>query len=316
MNIKMFFSAVSLGCFVALTGCSSLPRNTSGNLYTFPKGSYDEPRRFEHSDESVDENDLAEAVKEFPIEEISLPDGSTVSKYSAVSGNENSLCFDFGFYKIAAPVFGTSFDNSDIIKYDADGKPRSTLDFSELSKEFKTDCRKVVKGDVPENGLVVDHACCWISASGELVGNNVFFKGQITLSGYLTYEYHPSHANDPSNGTLWFIPDTTRNSVPTYYGNEKAVYHFWGDYESNKPFLLYSDSCPWELGNTKSEKYSEFNLENIFSGKSYAAVSVTVKDPIFGWQGNGFVLDNEFFGERFLFGKCASGTIVDIYCIE
>lgn len=68
------------------------------------------------------------------------------------------------------------------------------------------------------------------------------------------------------------------------------------------------------LGNTKSGKYAEFDLEGIFDGKSYAAVNVTIKDPVLGNQGDGYLWDTGvgYFGEAQLFNKCASGTIVDI----
>lgn len=279
MNFRKALSTLTAVCITVLTGCAKI----SDDLYPFPKGSYDEPEPFEHTDEHIAGDELAAAVDAFPIEKLTAPDGSTVSKYDAARGGERSLGFDFGFYKIAAPIFGTSFDDPDIIEYDDSGSLRYTIDLTELANDVKTDCRKAVKGDVLENGLVVDHACCGVGIDGKFGNIYVFLKGEVTLSGYLAYEFHPNHEQSDSNGTLWFIPDTTNGDVPTYYNLfGSSVCGYWGDPKSKNPYFLYSDSCPWMLGNTKSEKYAEFDLEEIFDGKSYVAVNVTIKESHFG----------------------------------
>lgn len=255
-----------------------------GYLYPFPKGSYDEPKPFEHTHEE----DPAD-IDAFPLDEAVLPDGSTVSKYDAIYGNENVLAFDFGFYEIAPPVSGTSFDDPDIIKYDDDGKPEFNIDPSEFIGEHETDLRKVAKGDVLENGLIVDHACCYIRADGEFQNGYILFKGEITLTGYLAYEFHPERQPSETNGALWFIPDTSSGNVPTcYYPPHSPASVYRGDWMSKDPYVLYSGSIPWKLGNTKSKQYAEFDLETLFDGKSYTAVNVTVRDPIFGEQYGGY----------------------------
>ena len=318
MKFKKILSVLTVICVFTLSGCASWFTKVShdpADLYPFPTGSYDEPKPYVLSHDYATAEELAAAVEAFPIENILLPDGSTVSKYDAVSGGECCwLSFDFGFYEIAPPNFGTSFENPDIIKTGDDGKP-----YCEFNLErFEMDFRKTVKGDVLENGLVVDHACCGIYGDGEFYSNYVFLKGEVTLSGYLAYEFHPAHWLSEANGSLWFMPDTTNGDVPSYCDPNQSTssfWRYWGDYESNKPYVLYSGSCPWMLGNTKDEKYAPFDLQSLFNGKSYVAVSVTVKDPILGYQGSGYLWDNNgigYFGEMQLFGKYASGTIVDI----
>lgn len=316
MKIKLFLSALTMVGIMACTGCARKPIPYT---YPFPTGSYDEPKRFDVAANvyprglDVSENEISKAIEIFPIEEISLPDGGTVSKYDAIGGNEHTpLYFDFAFYRIASPIYRTSFDNPDLIKYDEEGDPRIASKLSDSSNDINNDCIKVVKGSVLENGLVVDEAICCFNDRGELRGNYVVFKGEITLSGYLAYEYHPNHWRYSGNGTLWFMPDTTKADVPTYYTPGISVY--WGDYKSENPYLIYLDGDPWQLGNTRSGKYTEFDLETLFGGKSYVPVTVTIKDPILGNQFGGYACDTEdvYFGECISFGEYASGTIVGI----
>lgn len=229
MNFKKLLSVVLLSSIFVVSGCASWIDTPALDVsYPFPKGSYDEPESYERIDKFVTEEELASAIEMFPIEEIPMPNGSVVSKYDAISGNDLGLSFDFGFYKIASPVFGTSFENPDIIKYDDNGEPSVAINLLELSNAYSMDCRRAIEGDVLENGLVVDHACCNINKDGKL-GTEVCLRGEVTLSGYLAYEFHPGHEKDPSNGTLWFIPDTTKVSVPTYFDpSHQYAYYYWG----------------------------------------------------------------------------------------
>lgn len=313
MKFSKRFFVLAAGAALTLTGC--LPADTENIAYPFPKGSYDEPTSAEHEHDRFSAEEIAAAVEGFPIENIVRPDGETVLKSEAVGGNSSYLEFDFGFYEAAPPVFGTSFNNHDLIRYDSNGNPALAVNLSELRGDYGSDCKKVSEGDVLENGLVVNHACSSVNERGEW-DTWVSFSGEITLSGYLTYEYHPTHSSDPSNGTLWFIPDTTKSAVSTYINpaKEPPLFIFWGDYMSKKPYLLYSGSHQWRLGNTKSEKYSGHNLEDVFDGKSYAYVTLTVKDPILAPQGGGCLVDTEqaYFGEYKWFETYVTGTITDI----
>lgn len=313
MKFSKRFFVLAAGVALTLTGC--LPADTENIAYPFPKGSYDEPTSAEHEHGSYSPAEIAAAVEGFPTENIVCPDGETVLKSEAVGGNSSYLEFDFGFYETAPAVFGASFDKPDMIKFNSDGKPEIAANLSELRGDYGFDCKKVREGDVLENGLVVSHACSGVNERGEW-NTWVSFSGEITLSGYLTYEYHPTHSSDPSNGTLWFIPDTTKSAVPTYINpaKEPPLFTFWGDYMSKNPYLLYSGSRQWRLGNTKSEKYSGLNLEAVFDGKSYAYVTLTVKDPILAPQGGGCLVDTEqaYFGEYKWFETYATGSIVDI----
>lgn len=316
MKIRRLLSVFILVGIMACTGCARKPIPYT---YPFPKGSYDEPKRFDAAanvyprELDVSEEAIAKAIEMFPVEEISLPDGGTVSKYDAIGGNEHTpLYFDFAFYRAASPVYVTSFDDPDIIEYDENGAPQGAAKLSDIRKEINSVCRRVVKGDVLENGLTVDEAICFFNDRGELSGNYVFFKGEITLSGYLAYEYHPNHWSYPGNGTLWFMPDATKADVPVCYPSGAGIY--WGDYKSENPYLIYFDGDPWQLGSTKSGKYAEFGLEELFGGKSYVAVTVTIKDPILGNQFGGYAWDmgHVYFGEYKLFEEYASGIIADI----
>lgn len=313
MKFSKRFFVLAAGVALTLTGC--LPADTENIAYPLPKGSYDEPTSAEHEHGSYSSAEIAAAVEGFPTENIVRPDGETVPKSEAVGGNSSYLEFDFGFYETAPAVFGASFDKPDMIKFNSDGKPEIAANLSELRGDYGFDCKKVREGDVLENGLVVSHACSGVNERGEW-NTWVSFSGEITLSGYLTYEYHPTHSSDPSNGTLWFIPDTTKSAVPTYINpaKEPPLFTFWGDYMSKNPYLLYSGSRQWRLGNTKSEKYSGLNLEAVFDGKSCAYVTLTVKDPILAPQGGGCLVDTEqaYFGEYKWFETYATGLIVGI----
>lgn len=317
MKFKYFLSILLLISITALSGCRSIifaaiPENS----YPFPKGSYIEPEPFEIRDKNVTAEELAAAIEAFPIGEIALPDGSVVSKYEAAGGGDSWLRFDFGFYRIAAPVFGTSFDAPDMIKYDDNGRYSSAVDLRELSGGYGTNCKRVIAGDVLENGLTAAHACCTINKYGEL-STEVLFSGEITLSGYLVYEYHPDFDTN-SNGTLWLIPDTTNSDVPAYCDNDPRHQYgdqYWGDPMSKDRYLLYSDSCLWRLGNTKSDKYEKLDLEGIFDGKSYAAVTVTIKDPVFARKGAGYPMkstDTGIMEPYYMLETCVTGEIVQL----
>ncbi len=220
-------------------------------------------------------SELKAAIEKFPLDTITLPDGSSVSKYDAISANGPDLVFDFAFYRNASPIYKTTLDDPDLIRYE-DGFWQPAVDLDSLDKEIDASYKKASKGDVLENGLSVRDAKCQINDRGGIL-NDIFFDGSITVPGMINYL--PEEQAYISAGTLYFRPDTTKALIPKPYSSKIRVGQYWDGYgngEDDPPFYMYYDGPAWVLGSINDSKYDKYDLKSAFGDKTTIPATVTV----------------------------------------
>lgn len=224
----------------------------------------------------LSESELKTAIERFPIDNISLPDGNIVSKYDAISADTNVLIFDFAIYRYASPIFKTTSDDPNLIKF-TDGFWETVVDISNLDKQINVSYKKAVKGDVLENGLKVSGAICRIDTNGNIVRSNMNLSGSITVSGILNYL--PEEDLYRSKGTLYFRPDSTKTKIPMLYSSRDMIYQFWDGYsngEDNPPFYMYFDGVVCTLGSIYDRQYDKYDLKETFGDETTIAARLTV----------------------------------------
>ncbi len=240
-------------------------------------------------------SELKAAIEKFPLDTITLPDGSSVSKYDAISANGPVLVFDFAFYRNASPIYKTTLDDPGLIRYE-DGLWQPAVDLDSLDKEIDASYKKASKGDVLENGLSVRDAKCQINDRGGISMNDIFFDGSITVPGMINYL--PEEQMYISAGTLYFRPDTTKALIPVPYSSREMVYHCWDGYgngEDDPPFFMYFDGPAWVLGSINDSKYDKYDLKSAFGDKTTIPATVTVGNIKYDALANsGEIIDIQF----------------------
>lgn len=241
-------------------------------------------------------SELKAAIEKFPLDTITLPDGSNVSKYEAISAEANDLFFDFAFFRYASPIYKTTLDDPSLIRY-TDGFWEPTVDVGDLDNEINASYKKASKGDVLENGLSVKGAVCRINNRGEIVLSDLHFDGSVTVSGVINYL--PEERMYTSAGTLYFRPDATKALIPILYSSREMVYHYWDGYgngEDDPPFFMYFDGVAWVLGSINDSKYAKYDLKNAFGDKTTIPAKITVGNIKYGSLGGkrGEIIDIQF----------------------
>lgn len=281
MKFRKVLLIITALCSALFVGCMPTPA-VQPKPVDFPQGEREEIK-FGHyvlgADMRIYKGNCSDAVGNYPEDDLTLPDGSTVSKFDAVGGtyktevgsrldnsikvyHYGSLMFDFAFYNMLGGDHGS------------DASPS---------------CVKAVKGDVLENGLVVDRAFCdfsWIRSEDEPIEKFkpaglrhywLGFKGETTLSGKLYFtpvevrRLTPSSDNSTSDNTcgggLYFRPDG------------KDAYLISVNYFTQR----VSDSdLGWYycFGDIRSKTYEKFGFEALFDGKNEIDAVITIKDPM------------------------------------
>ncbi len=240
-------------------------------------------------------SELKAAIEKFPLDTITLPDGSSVSKYEAISANGPLLVFDFAFFRYASPIYKTTLDDPSLIRY-TDGFWEPTVDVGDLDNEINASYKKASKGDVLENGLSVRDAKCQINDRGGIL-NDIFFDGSITVPGMINYL--PEEEMYISAGTLYFRPDTTKALIPKPYSSKIRVGQYWDGYgngEDDPPFYMYYDGPAWVLGSINDSKYNKYDLKNAFGDKTTIPATVTVGNIKYDDRGanSGEIIDIQF----------------------
>ncbi len=241
-------------------------------------------------------SELNSAIEKFPLERISLPDGSEVTKYDAISADTDVLIFDFAFIRNASPIYKTTYDEPSLVKY-VDGFWNITFDVDKLDKQIVTEYNKTKTGDILENGLIVSGAVCRIDTNGNIVQSDLRMSGDITVSGILNYL--PEEDLYISEGTLFFRPDPTKATIPVLYSEFDMIYQFWDGYSNGKenpPFYMCFDGVAWELGSIYDIRYTQFALQYSFGNASTIAANVTIGDLKYSsWDGvSGEIKDIQF----------------------
>lgn len=228
----------------------------------------------------ISKEELKAAIDAFPLDEITLPDGSKVSKDQAVYGNTiaETLTFPFAFYRIASPIYKTTADDPDLIRY-VDGNWEATVDTDALANEIDRTYKKAAPGDVIENGLTVSGAVCAIDSRGNISKGTIYFDGEITLSGALNYS--PEERMYKAPDAMSLRPDSVKAKIPILYESKVWVYHYWDGFsngENDPPFYMYFDSKAFNLGNKSDKEYQKFDFDSVFGDKTTVIATVTVSD--------------------------------------
>lgn len=241
-------------------------------------------------------DELKTAIDKFPLNNITLPDGSKVSKYDAISADNDVLIFGFAFYRNSSPIYNTTLTDPNLITY-ANGFWETTANVDELDKKIVTSYKKAVKGDRLDGGLSVDGAVCRIDSNGYITQSHIYLNGNITVSGIINYL--PEDDMYVSEGTLFLRPDTTKATVPILYSSRDMVFQYWDGYsngEDNPPFYMYFDGEAWCLGSIYDSQYDKYDFNYAFGEKTSIAATVTVGNLTFGsWEGiSGEIIDIQF----------------------
>lgn len=228
----------------------------------------------------ISKKELKAAIDAFPLDEITLPDGSKVSKDQAVYGNTiaETLTFPFAFYRIASPIYKTTADDPDLIRY-ANGHWEATVDTDALANEIDRTYKKAAPGDVIENGLTVSGAVCTVDSRGNISKGTIYFDGEITLSGALNYL--PEERMYIAPDAMSLRPDSVKAKIPVLYESKVWVYHYWDGFsngENDPPFYMYFDSKAFNLGNKSDKEYQKFDFDGVFGDKTTVIATVTVSD--------------------------------------
>lgn len=246
------------------------------------KPSVPEKPRYDNSGlyPEISKEELKSAIDAFPPNEITLPDGSKVSKDQAVYGSvtAETLTFPFAFYRIASPIYKTTADDPDLIRY-VDGNWEATVDTDALAKEIDRTYKKATAGDVLENGLTVSGAVCTVNSRGKITGGTICFDGEITLSGALNYL--PEEEMYISPYTMHLYPDPVKAKIPVLYKSDEWIAHFWDGFsnsENDPPFYMYFDSLALGLGNINDREYKKFDFDGVFGDKTTVIKTVTVSN--------------------------------------
>lgn len=290
-----FFAAALI-----LSGCSSnadsrpTVGDTSDNLvsseYNSNLNTSESPVSFEDPISSVGsagDGEIKELIDNFPVESITMPDGTTVSKYEAVtSSNTNNtyqLVFDFSFIRYAEGMLYTSIDDQALFD----------MEKNKFGGDLVFDSPKYVKieaGDKLENGLVVksaEHSVYPPMGSEEYPGilyTNAEFEGRLTLSGVLyLYNGNNDFVGSPGHGDLVFfvdpsqsdlLPMAAHNSVDT--GRDRLRVYFDDEIE----FGAASDVPMIYLGNIND---ISVDLSDIIAAGECAKVKITVDNISTGY---------------------------------
>lgn len=211
----------------------------------------------------------------FPLENITMPDGSVVSKYEGKYAGPNYLNFDFSFIRYAQPIYYSTFDDPDLIDWE-------TLMFNiepTVPIENKT-YFKVKAGDKLQNGLTVRSAKYTIYKTGTVSISSIEFDGELTLTGILYCALESGYNTDP--GHLSFFPDPKEfESLPISIAEYDVTRAF---VDTKNKWAWISDDVEISLGNINDVSV---DLSEIITFGGCAKVKVTLKDIEKGSSDNG-----------------------------
>lgn len=214
----------------------------------------------------------------FPLENITMPDGSVVSKYEGKYAGPDYLYFDYSFIRYAQPICYSTFDDPDLVDWE--------------TNRFKTEPNKPIEnpnyfkvkaGDKLQNGLTVRSAKYSVYENGAVSISLIEFDGELTLTGIL-YCYPEDTPLNSSSGDLSFFADPREyNYLPvSIVSDYSEVTEPWLD-EKNK-IAWISDKVSFDLGNIDD---ISVDLSEIITLGGYAKVKITLKDIEKGWSDNG-----------------------------
>lgn len=244
------------------------PENSDSVSESAPESTGGEP-------ESAANPQLEMLIKGFTLDEIPLPDGTTLKKTEAVEGfgnpNNSILKFDVGVMRYAKPVFQTNLDDPESFDWD-------NYTFKEPIEEPEDDKLVVVRaGDVLENGMTVKSAStCFEMQQGEPGYKDIMIEleGEQTAEGVIYLREEDDYGIYKDHLEMYI--DTTKcENLPMRYdqnGPSSWTYTF-----PDHKVAINIDGCFYDLGDINE---MDVDVSEIFLNSPFAKVKVTFKDPV------------------------------------
>lgn len=248
------------------------PENSDSVSENTPESTGGEP------ESTIPENEeptLEELIKGFALDEIPLPDGTTLKKTDAVEGFGNPdysiLKFDVGVMRYAKPVFQTNLDDPDSFDWE-------NYTFKEPVENPEDDKLVVVRaGDVLENGMTVKSAStCFEMQQGEPGYKDIMIEleGEQTAEGVIYLREEDDYGIYKDHLEMYI--DTTKcENLPMRYdqnGPSSWTYTF-----PDHKVAINIDGCFYDLGDINE---MDVDVSEIFLNSPFAKVKVTFKDPV------------------------------------
>lgn len=244
----------------------STPENSDGVTESAPEST---------APESAANPQLEMLIKGFALDEIPLPDGTTLKKTDAVDGFGNPdysiLEFNVGVMRYAKPVFQTNLDDPDSFDWE-------NYTFKEPVEEPEEDKLVVVRaGDVLENGMTVKSANTWFEMQQGEPGYKqieIELEGEQTAEGVIYLREEDDYGIYKDHLEMYI--DTTKcENLPMRYdqnGPSSWTYTF-----PDHKVAINIDGCFYDLGDINE---MDVDVSEIFLNSPFAKVKVTFKDPV------------------------------------
>lgn len=212
------FATIFLTSALLLSGCSKqTDKGTSSDISDnnlSDSTSTTENESSTSSENSESGSDIDTLIENFPVDNITFPDGSSVSKLEAAWASDDNatyqLGFDYSFIRYAKAPLYTTLDDPGIYDWET-GK------FVEKGRVEQPEYFKVKAGDKLDNGLTVKSAE-YRAVSGDVeypqstvtFYTEVEYEGKLTLSGVL-YCYSGDNEYIIGRGKYMFFADPSQS---------------------------------------------------------------------------------------------------------
>lgn len=298
--MKRIITAICIAALLSsLTGCNnetasdggtspSIPESTStdssGSTVSMPESSESAPESTdsapEDTESTVPENEtgeptLEELIEGFSLDEIPLPDGTTLKKTDAVEGFGSAeysiLKFDVGVMRYCKPVFQTNLD-------DPEGFDWENYTFKEPVEVPEEDRVVVVRaGDVLENGMTVKSASTYFEMQQGEPGYKqikIELEGEQTAEGVIYLREEDGYGIYKDHLEMYI--DTTKcENLPMRYNQHGPT--SWTYTFPDHKVALTVDSCFYDLGDINE---IDVDVSEVFLDSRFTKVKVTFKDPV------------------------------------
>ncbi len=251
----------------------SAPENSDSVSESTPENTGGEPESA--APESAANPQLEMLIKGFALDEIPLPDGTTLKKTDAVDGFGNPdysiLKFDVGVMRYAKPVFQTNLDDPDSFDWD-------NYTFKETVDDTAEDRVVVVRaGDVLENGMTVKSAGMYFEVQQGEPGYKqieIELEGEQTAEGVIYLREEDDYGIYKDHLEMYIDTTKCENLPMRYnqYGSASWTYTF-----PDHKIAMTVDGCFYDLGDINE---IDVDVSEVFLDSRFAKVKVTFKDPV------------------------------------
>lgn len=276
--IAMFTALTAL----LLTGCSD--NGEAVNSAQSESMDYNSEEYSSNENTELDSETLS-LIQDFPLDSFIGFDGNTVEKSEAAAAEKGSdeciyLTFDFAYMRYADPIWKNSLENPNLINWD-------TLEFNDDTNIILNNPQyfKVKKGDILENGLIVENAKSVFYAINECdedgniskqavqLRNEISFSGELSLNGILHCISGDSDYID-SDGDLLFFADTSDFSyIPVPSTSDSAIDIITKSADTCSKLAVICDGYRFYLGNINTVST---DLSGIIDSGEYIKAKITL----------------------------------------